>query len=98
VFASFLQGVAGFGVPIAVVAPLLVGLGVKPVAAIVIPLIGHSWANMFGTLGVGWIATINAVQIEDTTLTLLYSGILLWIPNIIGGFMICWLFAKWKGV
>ncbi|MFD1414898.1 L-lactate permease [Oceanobacillus jeddahense] len=98
VFASFLQGVAGFGVPIAVVAPLLVGLGVKPVAAIVIPLIGHSWANMFGTLGVGWIATINAVQIEDTTLTLLYTGILLWLPNIIAGMMICWIYAKWKGI
>ena len=38
VFASFLQGVAGFGVPVAVVAPLLVTLGVKPVAAVVISL------------------------------------------------------------
>ena len=27
VFSAFLQGVAGFGVPIAVVAPLLLGLG-----------------------------------------------------------------------
>lgn len=98
VFASFLQGVAGFGVPIAVVAPLLVGLGVKPVPAIVIPLIGHAWANMFGTLGVGWIATVNTVSIEHTTLTLIYTGILLWIPNIIGGLMICWIFAKWKGI
>ena len=33
VFSSFLQGVAGFGAPIAVVAPLLVGIGVKPVQA-----------------------------------------------------------------
>lgn len=29
-FASFLQGVTGFGVPIAVCAPLLVGIGVRP--------------------------------------------------------------------
>lgn len=98
VFASFLQGVAGFGVPIAVVAPLLVGLGLKPVPAIVIPLIGHAWANMFGTLGVGWIATINTVSIEDTTSTLLFTAILLWIVNIIGGIMICWIFARGKGV
>lgn len=98
VFASFLQGVAGFGVPIAVVAPLLVGLGVKPIAAIIIPLIGHAWANMFGTLGVGWIATVNTVEIEEQTTTLLYTGVLLWIPNIIAGFVICWLFARWKGV
>lgn len=98
VFASFLQGVAGFGVPIAVVAPLLIGLGVKPIAAIVIPLIGHAWAKMFGTLGIGWIATNNAVQIEDTTSTLLYTAILLWIPNIVAGFMICWMVARWKGI
>ena len=57
VFASFLQGIAGFGVPIAVVAPLLVGLGVKPLYAVVIPLIGHAWANLFGTLAVAWLAT-----------------------------------------
>ncbi|MFA1822975.1 L-lactate permease [Virgibacillus oceani] len=98
VFASFLQGVAGFGVPIAVVAPLLVGIGVKPVMAVVIPLIGHAWANMFGTLAVGWIATVNAVQIDNEILTLFYTGVLLWIPNLIAGLMISWLYGKWKGV
>lgn len=53
VFASFLQGIAGFGVPIAVVTPLLLALGVRPIYAVLIPLIGHAWANMFGTLAVG---------------------------------------------
>ncbi|MFL7790920.1 MAG: L-lactate permease, partial [Anaerolineae bacterium] len=33
VFSTFLQGVGGFGVPVAVVAPLLIGLGFPPVAA-----------------------------------------------------------------
>ena len=54
VFSSFLQGIAGFGTPIAVVAPLLVAFGVRPVYAVVIPLIGHLWAKFFGTLGVSW--------------------------------------------
>jgi lactate permease len=36
-FASFLQGVGGFGVPVAVVAPILLGLGFAPMAAIIIP-------------------------------------------------------------
>lgn len=98
VFASFLQGIAGFGAPIAVVAPLLVGIGVKPIIAVVIPLIGHAWANMFGTLAVGWIATTNVVTIENTASTIMYTTILLWIPNFIAGIMICYLFAKWKGV
>ncbi len=32
-FASFLQGVDGFGTPIAIVAPLLVAFGLKPIDA-----------------------------------------------------------------
>ncbi|QQK78776.1 L-lactate permease [Salicibibacter cibi] len=98
VFSSFLQGVAGFGAPIAIVAPLLVGIGVKPIPAIVIPLIGHAWGKMFGTLALGWIATTNVVHIENQVLTLFYTGVLLWIPIAIGGFMICWIFAKGKGI
>lgn len=47
VFASFLQGVAGFGAPIAIVAPLLIGIGVKPIPAVVIPLIGHIWVFFY---------------------------------------------------
>lgn len=59
VFASFLQGVGGFGVPIAVVAPLLVGLGLPPLTAVVIPSIGHSWAVTFGSLGTSFIALLG---------------------------------------
>lgn len=51
VFSSFLQGVAGYGVPIAVVAPLLVGLGFSPVVAVAVPAIGHSWSVTFGSMG-----------------------------------------------
>src|SRR5690554_5483422 len=47
VFSSFLQGVAGFGAPIAIVAPLLVAYGVRPIYAVAIPIIAHIWAKMF---------------------------------------------------
>jgi lactate permease len=43
--------VGGFGVPVAVVAPLLIGLGFPPLAAIVIPSVGHPWAVTFGSQG-----------------------------------------------
>jgi lactate permease len=98
VFASFLQGIAGFGAPIAIVAPLLVGLGVRPIMAVVIPLVGHAWANMFGTLAVGWFATVRVVDIENPELTMLLTGLQLWIPNLLAGFTICWLFARWHGI
>jgi lactate permease len=58
VFASFLQGVGGFGVPVAVIAPLLVGLGFAPLQAVVIPSIGHGWAVTFGSLGSSFQALI----------------------------------------
>lgn len=51
VFASFLQSIAGFGTPIAIVAPLLFAFGVRPVYAVVIPIIAHLWARFFGSSG-----------------------------------------------
>lgn len=98
VFASFLQGIAGFGAPIAVVAPLLVALGVRPVYAVVIPLVGHAWANMFGTLAVGWLATLQVVDIEDETLTAVQTALLLWIPTIAGALFIAWMVGRWQAV
>jgi len=98
VFASFLQGIAGFGTPIAIVAPLLVGIGVTPVMAVVIPLIGHSWANMFGTLAVGWLATIRVVDLANPTFTAFSAALLLWIPNLFAGFTIAWLYGRWEAV
>jgi len=68
VFASFLQGVGGFGVPVAVVAPILVGLGFTPLAAVVIPSIGHGWAVTFGSLGSSFQALMAATGLPDSTL------------------------------
>ncbi len=51
VFASFLQGVGGFGVPVAVIAPILIHLGFNPLQAILIPSVGHGWGVTFGSLG-----------------------------------------------
>jgi lactate permease len=51
VFSSFLQGVAGYGVPVAVVAPLLMSLGFTAVVAVAVPAIGHCWSVTFGSMG-----------------------------------------------
>jgi lactate permease len=50
-FENFLEGTAGFGTPAAVVAPLLVGLGISPINAVIIALIGNSSAGIFGAVG-----------------------------------------------
>lgn len=68
VFASFLQGAGGFGVPVAVVAPLLTGLGFSPLAAVLIPSIGHGWAVTFGSLGSSFNALLSASGLGADTL------------------------------
>jgi len=59
-FASFLQGVGGFGVPVAVTAPLLIGLGFTPLVAVVAPSLGHGWSVTFGSLGTSFQAMVAA--------------------------------------
>jgi len=59
-FASFLQGVGGFGVPVVVTAPILLGLGFDPVTAVVAPSLGHAWSVTFGSLGSSYQALIGA--------------------------------------
>lgn len=60
VFGSFLQGASGFGVPAAVIAPLLVGLHFPPNVAVAVALLGHGWAVSFGSLGSSYLALIAA--------------------------------------
>lgn len=98
VFSSFLQGIAGFGTPIAVVAPLLVAFGVRPVYAVAIPIIAHLWAKFFGTLAVGWLATLQVVHLVDATETAFQTGLLLIIPTLLGGFTVVWMYGRWPAI
>jgi lactate permease len=67
-FATFLQGVGGFGVPVAVTAPLLVGLGFSPMAAVLAPSVGHSWSVTFGSLASSFQALIAGSGLPGETL------------------------------
>jgi lactate permease len=98
VFVSFLQGITGFGTPVAMVAPLLVALGVRPLYAVAIPLIGHAWGNQLGTLGVAWLATEQVVALQDSTTTAFQMAILLWLPNFAAGMMIAWMYGRGRAV
>ncbi len=64
-FASFLQSVGGYGVPVAVVAPLLVGMGFPPLASFVMTSLGHTWAISFGSLGASFQALRNVTDISS---------------------------------
>lgn len=50
-FGLFMEGAAGFGTPVALAAPLLVGIGFPPVRAVVLALLGHAAGVSFGAVG-----------------------------------------------
>jgi len=75
-FASFLQGVGGFGVPTAVTAPILVGLGFPPLAAVVVPSLGHAWSVTFGSLGSSFQALMASSGLPGQVLAPASAGLM----------------------
>ncbi len=67
-FSGMLEGLAGFGLPIAIVAPMLVGLGVEPVIAVAAVAVGHAWSVTFGDMGIIWQTLIAVVKIDSAAL------------------------------
>ena len=51
-FGAFLEGAAGFGVPIAICAALLVQLGFKPIKAAMLSLVANAAAGAYGAIGI----------------------------------------------
>ena len=100
VFTSFLQGNVGFGTPIVIVAPLLVAIGMRPVYAVAIPIIAHIWAKFYGTLAVGWLATLQVVDLDAATIaaTAYESAVLMVIQVVLGGFTVVWMYGRWAAV
>jgi lactate permease len=80
----FLEGAAGFGTPVALAAPLLVGLGIAPVAAVLLALLGHAVGVSFGALGTPVMAQAaltgadaRAIAAQTATLHALVGGVMM---------------------
>jgi len=86
-FSGFMQGVAGFGVPVAVVAPLLVLMGFRPVKAAAIVLVGHAWAVTFGSMGSSYYTIQLVTGIEGETIGP-HMAALFALPIILTGFAV----------
>lgn len=97
-FSSFLQGITGFGVPVAICGPLLCTIGVKPLWAVMITLLGHAWANTYGTFALAWNELIAQSETTEVFKTKLLAGLFLWGVNLVGALLICWLYGRRKGV
>jgi len=88
-FASFLQGAGGFGVPVAVVAPIMVSIGFAPLEAVVMPSLGHAWAISFGSLGASFEALKAATGLEGATIAP-NMALALGVVCILVGFLVLW--------
>ncbi|MEL6644773.1 MAG: L-lactate permease [Pseudomonadota bacterium] len=67
-FGLFIEGAAGFGAPVALAAPLLVGMGYPPVRAVALALLGHAAGVGFGAVGTPTLAQVELSGLEPTAL------------------------------
>lgn len=65
VFVALLEGLTGFGAPIAIAAPLLVALGFRPIAAVIVGLVGDSVPVVFGAVGTPVVIGLSNVPGTD---------------------------------
>ncbi len=96
-FASFLQGMGGFGVPVAIAAPLLVGLGFDPVNAVIMACLGHGWAVNFGSMATSFETLIKVTGLSGEQLAPL-SALLLGLSAFACGSLVALVASGWKGL
>lgn len=65
-FGLFIEGAAGFGTPVALAAPLLLGIGYSPVRAVTLALLGHASGVSFGAVGTPTLAQVELSGLEST--------------------------------
>lgn len=65
-FNAFLEGAAGFGVPIAICAVLLIQLGFKPLQAAMLCLVANAAAGAYGAIGIP-VGIVNSLGLADMT-------------------------------
>ena len=94
---SFLQGMGGFGVPVAVCAPLLVGLGFTPVQAVAMASIGHGWAVNFGSLATSFQTLLAVTGLPGEVLAPM-AALLLGIACLPSGLLVALIGCGWKGL
>ena len=62
-FALFVEGAAGFGASVALAAPFLVGMGYKPLDAVVVAMLGHAIGVSFGAIGTPIVPQVAATDL-----------------------------------
>jgi len=88
---SFMEGIAGFGIPALLIAPLMLTVGFKPVTAIVLPLAANTTAVLFGALGT---PLRIGLEINEPGEVVFKTIILNALPALVIPFMLTYLLSK----
>ena len=96
-FSSFLQGIAGFGVPVAIVAPILLRLGYDPLLSVAAVLIGHCWSISFGSMGSSLFA-LSLVTSQNPGDLALWMAVYDMVALIFTGAAVAWLYGGWESL
>lgn len=96
-FGAFLEGAAGFGVPIAICAALLVQLGFGPVKAAMLSLVANVAAGAYGAIGIPVIvgAQVGGVELADLSLQMV---IVLQLLALVTPFLLVLILDGWRGI
>jgi len=94
-FVSFLQGIAGFGVPVAVVGPMLTSLGVQPLSAASIALLGHAWSVTFGSMATSFLTLVLVTGLNPPSLAQ-WSAVLLGVACVATGLLVSYMYGGTK--
>jgi lactate permease len=93
-FAGFIEGIAGFGVPAAVLAPLMMVVGFSPLTSVVAVLVGHSWAVTFGGMAGAYYTLQLATGLQSASFGPV-MGFLFTLPVITTGLMVAHVHGGW---
>ncbi|GAB2490475.1 L-lactate permease [Algoriphagus taiwanensis] len=88
---SFMEGVAGFGIPAMLITPMLLTLGFRPQTCIIIPLAANTTAVTFGALGT---PLKIGLGIFEPDAAVRFTVLLNFIPAILLPFFLAFLFEK----
>lgn len=97
IFSAFLQGIAGFGVPVIVVTPILIALGFDPLISVASVLVGHSWSISFGSMGSS-IYAIDMVTDAPLAQIVLYMAIFGTCALLCTGLTVCYIYGGGRQV
>ena len=95
-FGAFIEGVAGFGAPVAITGAILIQLGFRPLQASCLALIANTAPVAFGSLGIP-ITTLSQVTGMDVFALSKMVGRQLPFFSLIVPFWVVLAFAGWRG-